>query len=60
MMKNMIFGAMAAAGIVLLAAILDLVLKVPFGGYSLPMDILYILAALIVLYMGWESYRENR
>jgi hypothetical protein len=41
-------------------AVLDLALKVPFGGYSLTMDILYLVAAAIVLFMAWETYRENR
>lgn len=60
MAKKLIFGSMAAAGIIALLSILDLSVKIPFGGYSMTMDILYLVAALIVLFMGWESYRENR
>jgi threonine/homoserine/homoserine lactone efflux protein len=60
MTKNMIFGSMAAAGIVALLAILDLALKFPFAGYSLTFDILMLVASLIVLYLGWDSYRDNR
>jgi hypothetical protein len=60
MAKKLIYGAMGAAGLVALLAILDLSLKVPFGGYSMTMDILYLVAAAIVLFMGWETYRENR
>jgi hypothetical protein len=60
MAKKLIYGAMGAAGFVALLAILDLSLKVPFGGYSTTMDILYLVAAAIVLYMGWDTYRENR
>jgi hypothetical protein len=60
MAKKLIYGAMGAAGLVALLAILDLSLKVPFGGYSMAMDILYLVAAAIVLYMGWDTYRENR
>ncbi|MFN0056351.1 MAG: hypothetical protein ACKV0T_29750 [Planctomycetales bacterium] len=59
MTKNMIFGSMAAAGIVALLAILDLVLKVPFAGRMVT-DILFLVAAGMVLYMGWDTYRENR
>jgi hypothetical protein len=51
---------MAAAGVVALASILDMALKVPFGGFSLTMDILYLVAAGIVIYLGWESSKENR
>ncbi len=60
MTKKLIFGSIGAAGLVALVSILDLSLKFPFGGYSLVMDILYLIAAAIVLYMGWETYRENR
>ncbi len=60
MTKKLIFGSMGAAGIIALLSILDLSVKIPFGGYSMTMDILYLVAALIVLFMGWESYRENR
>jgi hypothetical protein len=56
----MIFGSVAAAGLVALLAILDMAIKVPFGGYSLTTDILFLVGALIVLFMGWESYRENQ
>jgi hypothetical protein len=51
---------MSAAGVVAALAILDLALEVPFGRYSVTMDILYLVAAAIVLYMAWETYRENR
>jgi len=60
MTKNMIFGSMGAAGLVALLAILDLALKFPFGGFSMVTPILYLLASLVVLFMGWESYRENK
>ena len=60
MTKKLIFGAMGAAGLVALLSILDLALKVPFNGYSMTMDILYLVAAALVLFMGWETYRENR
>ncbi|HLJ11382.1 MAG TPA: hypothetical protein VKU82_09335 [Planctomycetaceae bacterium] len=60
MTKNMIFGSMGAAGIVALLTILDMTLKIPFAGYSLTTDILLFLAAGIVLYLCWETYRENR
>jgi len=60
MTKNMIFGSVGAAGLVALLSILDMAVKVPFGGYSLLTDILFLVGSLIVLYMGWESYRENQ
>lgn len=59
MSKNMTFAAIGVAAFVALLTILDLTLKVPFGGYSLAMDVLYLLAAAIVIYLGWESLRES-
>jgi hypothetical protein len=60
MTKKLIFFSIGAAAIVALLSILDLSLKFPFGGYSLVLDILFLIAAVIVLYMSWETYRENR
>ena len=60
MPKKLIFGSMAAAGLVALLAIFDLAMRFPFGGYSKVMDALYLVAAAIVLYLCWETYRENR
>lgn len=60
MTKNMIYGSMGAAALVALLAILDLVLKFPFAGYSRTMDICFLIAAGIILYIGWETFRENR
>lgn len=59
MSKNLIFGSAAVAGVVILLSILDLALKFPFGGYSATTDILFLVGAAIVLYLGWDSYREG-
>jgi len=59
MTKNMIFAAMGAAGLVALAAIADVALKMPFGGYSIVMDVLYLLGAAVVLYMGYDTFRDQ-
>jgi hypothetical protein len=53
----MITISMGAAGVVALAAILDLALAIPFGG-SMVFDILFILAAAIVGYMAYDTFRE--
>ncbi len=55
--KNLVFGSFAAAGGVALLSLLDLVLKVPFAG-SVTMDILFILSAAIVGYLGWDAYKD--
>lgn len=59
MTKNMIFAAMGAAGLVALASIADMALKFPFGGYSIVMDVLYLLGAAIVLYMSYDTFRDQ-
>lgn len=60
MTKNLIFGSMGAAAIVAILAVLDLTISVPFAGYSKAMDICFLIASAIILYMGWETFRENR
>jgi hypothetical protein len=55
--KNMIFASFGIAGFVALLAMLDLILKVPFAG-SMVMDILFILSAAIVGYLGWDAYKD--
>ena len=48
---------MGAAGLVALATILDLALGIPFGRAT-TFDIMLIISSALVLYLGWESYRE--
>ena len=60
MAKNMIFGSIGVAGLVALLSILDMAVGFPFGGYSLTTDILFLVGAAIVLYLGWETFRENQ
>jgi len=55
--KNMVFGSFGIAGFVAILALLDLVLQVPFAGSTL-MDILFILSAGIVGYLGWDAYKD--
>ena len=51
MTKNVIIGA--------LLAIVDLVVGFPFQGQML-MDIMFLVGAAMVGYMGWDSYRDLR
>ncbi|MEZ6050918.1 MAG: hypothetical protein R3C02_05920 [Planctomycetaceae bacterium] len=60
MAKRLIIGSMAAAGIVALLSILDLALSIPFSGFSMAMDILFLCSAAIIMYLGWDSYKELR
>lgn len=55
--KLLVQLSMAAAGAVALATVLDLAIGVPFG-QAMIFDITFIITAAVVLYLGWESYRE--
>ncbi|MBT4867375.1 MAG: hypothetical protein HON53_19910 [Planctomycetaceae bacterium] len=59
MTKNVIIGSMGIAGVVALLAIVDLVVGFPFQGQML-MDIMFLVGAAMVGYMGWDSYRDLR
>ena len=55
----MIFGSMGAAGLVALAALSDIFIKIPFRG-RIVMDIMFLLGAGLVIFMGWDAYRESK
>ncbi len=55
--KLLVQLSMGAAGLVALITILDLALGIPFGRATV-FDILFAISAALVLYLGWESYRE--
>ena len=52
-------GSMGVAGLMGLAAILDLALGFPFGG-QMVLDIMFILAAGLVVYMGIDCMKDMR
>jgi hypothetical protein len=55
--KNLIFGSFGVAGFVAILALLDLILGVPFAS-STTMDILFLLSAAIVGYLGWDAFKD--
>ena len=57
--RNIVFGSMGVAGLMGVAAILDLALSVPFGG-QMVWDIMLLLAAGLVIYMGIDCLKEIR
>ena len=57
--KQMVIGSMVVAGLVAAAAIADIVLGVPFAGRMI-MDIMFLIGAAIVIYMGWDAYQDQR
>jgi hypothetical protein len=50
---------MLIAFLILLVFVLDLAIKLPFGGASAVMDICMIVGAVILAYLGWSAYREQ-
>lgn len=57
--KNMIIGSWVVAGIVAVAAILDLALGIPFNRLMV-MDILFLIGAAVIFYMGWDAFQDLR
>ncbi len=55
--KKMLIGSMAVAVLVALAAIADLAIGVPFAG-QMVFDIMFLVSALLVGYMVFDTYRE--
>jgi hypothetical protein len=60
MIKNMIYGSAGVAGMVAFLSILDMSVNVPFAGYSMTFDIIFLAASVILGYLSWDAYRDNR
>ncbi|HAD60996.1 MAG TPA: hypothetical protein DCG12_17285 [Planctomycetaceae bacterium] len=56
---NVVYASMGVAGLIGLCCILDLVSGAPFGGQTM-YDILFLIAAGITGYMGYDCIKENR
>jgi hypothetical protein len=57
--RNIVFGSLGVAGLMGVAAILDLALGMPFGG-QMVWDIMLLLAAGLVVYMGIDCLKDIR
>ncbi len=55
--RSIVFGSMGVAGLMGLAAILDMVLGIPFQG-QMVLDIMFLLAAGLVIYMGIDCLKD--
>lgn len=56
----MCWGALGVAALMLLLFILDIALKIPFGGLDTTVDILAIIASAVLLYLAIDTLRELR
>lgn len=60
MEKWFCYGSMGVAGFLMLLFILDIPLGIPFGGISTAVDIIGVLCCGILLYLGYNAYRDLR
>ena len=58
MEKWLCLSAMILAGIFLLLYGVDLIIKWPFGRQGLVQDIVFVIASGLVLWQGYEVWRE--
>lgn len=56
-MKKIVLGSMGVAGIVALLSIVDLAAGIPFNRLIM-MDVLFLISAGMVLFMGYDSLRD--
>jgi hypothetical protein len=60
MEKWLCWGSLSVAGLMLLLFALDIVLQIPFGGLSIPVDVFGALASALLLYLAWDALRDVR
>lgn len=57
--RGVVVGSMGVAGLMGLLAIVDLVVGIPFGA-QMAFDIMFILAAGLIAYMGVDCLKDAR
>lgn len=55
--KNMIYASLGVAGLVAAACLLDMATGIPFAR-QMTFDILFILGAAVVGYLGWDALKD--
>jgi hypothetical protein len=60
MEKWLCWASMGVSGALLLLFLLDLILGFPFGRLSTPVDVIAILACGLVLYLGYDAFKDLR
>lgn len=56
--KRLLLGSMVASGVVAVTAIVDLIIGIPYSGMMV-FDILFLVAAVLVIYMGYDTLKES-
>ncbi len=57
-MKRLLLGSMIASAIVAVTAVVDLIIKIPYSG-AMVFDIIFLISAAVILYMGYEVLKES-
>ena len=60
MSKKLVFISMGLAGLVGAAALVDMITSFPFGKISLVMDIMFLITAVIVGYIAYDTMAEMK
>ena len=60
MEKWLCWAAMGVSGGLLVLFLLDFVIQIPFGGLNPLVNILSIIACALVLFLGWDAFRDLR
>lgn len=55
--KRMLIGSIAASAVVGILSIVDMVAGVPFAG-QVTLDVMFLVSAGLIGYMGFDTYRE--
>jgi len=58
--KVLCYATLSITGLLTFLFLLDLLVKVPFGRASAPLDILFVIGCAFLLWQGYETYRELR
>lgn len=60
MEKWLCWGAMGVSGGLLVVFVLDLIIRIPFGGLSPVVNILAAVACALVLFLSWDAFKDLR
>ncbi|WP_339747777.1 hypothetical protein [uncultured Rubinisphaera sp.] len=58
--RRLLFASAIAAGLVALMSITDMIVGVPFAGFSTMMDVMFLLSSLLIIYMVRQCFQELR
>jgi hypothetical protein len=58
MEKWLCWASLSISGLALIGFLLDLILGIPYGGLSKPVDVIGILASGILAYLSWDALMD--